>query len=382
MKNKVSISMVSLFCLMLAGGAYEAQACVGADCPEGTGPTDTNTGGSNTNTTGGSNKSIAEGGYWSQVDALTANDKLMEIAYNDTLVRSDGAKARDKALSALNKALAAQKKYDDEVKTDMDKMYGSGWGARSKYDLGAMTDAELSDYLSKQEEYAYYESLIEKEGPEKYGPELEVLKKAKEEGLYDSQLVDRLKKNPNISREELYAEYDKEHGDQDYRSDVTEIAKEIHREELNKEKANPVYEANKALTEAMTPEVKDAIRGELGVADGAAVNQALSDPKAKQALQNRLDNMQTKYSDFPKVDLDTQEGQSLLHSMVGTTNAGGLGTVKSDGSSITVQTTEEAERAAREALDNPVYNPGSGYTDSLNNSSNAAPGLGNDATVE
>ena len=93
--------MLSLFCLMLAGGAYEAQACIGAECPEGTGQTDTNTGGSNTNTTGGSNKSIAEGGYWSQVDALTANDKLMEIAYDDTLVLSDGAKARDKALSEI-----------------------------------------------------------------------------------------------------------------------------------------------------------------------------------------------------------------------------------------------------------------------------------------
>lgn len=440
MKNKVSISMVSLFCLMLAGGAYEAQACIGAECPEGTGQTDTNTGGSNTNTTGGSNtnttggsnKSIAEGGYWSQVDALTANDKLMEIQYNDTLVLSGGAKARDKALSALNNALAAQKKFDDTVDgikagtSSHDFALKNAKTAREKYYSGTMTDEELDSYLWQQIRYADLSKkcFLEKCTPE----EKKELEDAKKQGLFDETLVRDIDKmglergitNPTEQYNNLKDWHEGVYGDENRRlnkdgaaekneSDMIELARDLQKE--------GIYEANKALTEAMTPEVKDAIRGELGVADGAAINQALSDPKAKQALQNRLDSMQTKYSNFPKVDLDTQEGQSLLHSMVSTTNAGDLGTVsKSEASplvvidpkpeEIIVKTSDEKlQDDMQDLLDgmatDPIYNPVGSYMDKINNpdkydplglgqdfdygalgDNNTTGGLGNDTTVE
>ena len=446
MKNKVSISMVSLFCLMLAGGAYEAQACIGAECPEGTGQTDTNTGGSNTNTTGGSNKSIAEGGYWSQVDALTANDKLMEIAYNDTL--SDGkAKARDKALSALNKALESQRKLDEEVKARSEAIDKDKLTPRQKYENGMMTDDELTDYAATNsglarackdngwctaEEYiAGYNKMAETTN-------LNPLRKETEERIrkyYDPELVEELKNDedhlfhgdPDNSTEEngwlqsAVDEYTEKHGSEAERQqreqDFWDKMKADATEDAKKENASDIYNANKAMAEAMTPEMKETIRGELGVGDGAAINQALKDPKAKQDLQNRLDKMASTYSDFPKVDLDTQEGQSLLHSMVGTTNAGDLGTVsKSEATplvridpkpeEIIVKTSDEKlQDDMQDLLDSmatdPIYNPVGSYMDKINNpdkydplglgqdfdygalgDNNTTGGLGNDTTVE
>lgn len=365
MKNKVSISMVSLFCLMLAGGAYA------------------------------SNKSVAEGGYWSQVDALTTNDKLMEIAYDDTL--SDGkAKAKDKALSAMKDAINAQQKLDSSVKgvkeakaaeEDKLKHYTD---PKDKYREGTMSDEELAAYIGQQSRYADLEmmSIFERDAS-KRAQAVKELEEAKKQGLYDEDLVKKIREMPYDGwggrTQKLMDEYNKRWGYEDDRLNKDNYFDKREAEMIDWLKdgyKNDIYEKNEAMVEAMTPEVRNAIREELGVADGAALNNALNDAESRKALQDRLDNISSSYSDFPKINVNTEEGQNFLHSMVGVTNTGDLGTVKSDGSSITVQTTEEAERAAREALDNPVYNPGSGYTDSLDNSSNATPGLGNDATVE
>lgn len=343
---------------------------------------------------------------WKKVDNLTARDRWMEAAYRDTL--SDGKKiAEDEAMSAVLKALAAQKAYDESV-ANFAKKKEEGLSIAEKVKNGLAADVEV-EYHQKVNMTTAANFLHDKVRSLCNPVTNECAEKVKQAVLSGELSITQKDIDDRIEyagKSHLYSSISKEDAEKDQKNlqstldadTANELLKELAQSDFNPERpisidtvdeyANKavveyqekygteedraaaeikfwqdaetslrqdqdVYDANRNVENALTPEMKNTLIGAMGVGSTADINTALNDPAKKQELQSKLDTLSTQYS-FPKVDLNTPEGQATLHNIVGTTSAGKMTTLeyRSDGPA-TIQTTQEKNEAdVQKAMDN------------------------------